>query len=106
MSNPFQLRWLQGWNFLIVFMEGKVQIEGQGFGICIRTPLLPGESPRSAADRLVLVEDQRRKSLRNSWIRGKDIAQKFDRPLTQLDQDKTDQPNTVVVVNHDFPVAV
>ena len=33
MSNPFKLHWLQGWSFQIVLMEGKVKIEGYGFGI-------------------------------------------------------------------------
>jgi hypothetical protein len=47
-----------------------VQVEAHGFGICLRTPLLPGESPVVAADRLVLAEDQRRRALHNAWLRG------------------------------------
>ena len=54
MINPFYVRWLQGWTFQLVLMEGKVQVEAHGFGICIRTALLHGETPQGAADRLVL----------------------------------------------------
>ena len=70
MSNPFRIRWLRGWTFQIVFMEGKVQVEAQGFGICLRTALNPGESPTAAADRLVLAEDRRRRALYQAWIKG------------------------------------
>ena len=63
MTNPFRLRWLQGWVFQVVFMEGHVQVEAHGFGICLRTAVLPGESPQTAADRLVLAEDRRRRAL-------------------------------------------
>jgi hypothetical protein len=70
MTNPFHLRWLQGWSFQTVLMEGHVQIEAYGFGIRLRTPLLAGESPRSGADRLVLQEDRHRRSLYHSWRRG------------------------------------
>ena len=73
MSNPFSVRWLAGWTFQTVFMEGCVQVEAHGFGICLRTPLLPGESPVVAADRLVLAEDQRRRALHNAWLRGNRI---------------------------------
>ena len=45
-------------------------MEAHGFGICLRSPLLPGESPIVAADRLVLAEDQRRRALHNAWLRG------------------------------------
>ena len=58
MANPFSVRWLAGWTFQTVFMEGHLQVEAHGFGICLRTPVLPGESPLSAADRLVLVADR------------------------------------------------
>jgi len=64
MANPFSVRWLEGWTFQTVLMEGAVQVEAHGFGICLRTPVLPGESPVTAADRLVLDEDRRRKTLR------------------------------------------
>ncbi|MEY3751153.1 MAG: hypothetical protein RLZZ11_1453 [Cyanobacteriota bacterium] len=70
MSNPFSVRWLAGWTFQTVLMEGCVQVEAHGFGICLRTPMLPGESPVVAADRLVLAEDQRRRALHNAWLRG------------------------------------
>jgi hypothetical protein len=64
------VRWLAGWAFQTVFMDGEVQVEAHGFGICLRTPVLPGESPLSAADRLVLAEDRRRRALHNAWLRG------------------------------------
>ncbi len=70
MANPFRLRWLDGWTFQTVLMEGAVQVEARGFGICIRTTVQPGETPRTAADRLVLEEDRRRRSLHNAWLRG------------------------------------
>ena len=74
MSNPFRLRWLQGWTFQVVLMEGHVQVEAHGFGICLRTAVMPGESPQAAADRLVLSEDRRRRALHNAWLRGQDMA--------------------------------
>lgn len=70
MANPFSIRWLDGWTFQTVFMEGAVQVEAHGFGICLRTPLMAGESPITAADRLVLAEDRRRRSLHTAWLRG------------------------------------
>jgi hypothetical protein len=72
-TNPFSVRWLAGWTFQAVFMEGAVQVEAHGFGICLRTPVLPGESPLSAADRLVLAEDRRRRALHNAWLRGREL---------------------------------
>ena len=74
MANPFSVRWLAGWGFQTVFMEGQVQVEAHGFGICLRTPVLPGESPVAAADRLVLEEDQRRRALHSAWLRGQQLA--------------------------------
>ena len=71
MANPFNLHWLEGWHFAIVLMDGDVKIEATGFGICLRTSLLPGESPKTAADRLVLAEDRRRKTLHNCWLSRK-----------------------------------
>jgi len=70
MSNPFHVRWLNGWSFQTVLMEGTVQVEARGFGICLRTPVRPGESPTAAADRLVLAEDRRRRALHAAWLRG------------------------------------
>ena len=75
MTNPFRLRWLQGWTFQVVLMEGHVQVEAHGFGICLRTAVLSGESPQAAADRLVLAEDRRRRALHNAWLRGQDMHQ-------------------------------
>ena len=80
MANPFSVRWLAGWTFQTVFMEGEVQVEAHGFGICLRTPVLPGESPVTAADRLVLAEDQRRRALHNAWLRGQKLASPTEAP--------------------------
>ena len=55
----------------MVFVDGVVKIEAYGFGICLSTTLLPGESPGDAADRLVCEEDSKRKALHNSWLRRK-----------------------------------
>jgi hypothetical protein len=78
MANPFRLRWLDGWTFQTVLMEGAVQVEARGFGICIRTTVQPGETPRTAADRLVLEEDRRRRSLHNAWLRGQAMPKNAD----------------------------
>ncbi len=72
MKNPFYLHWLTGWSFQIVFMDGGPKIEAIGFGICLRTIILPQESPIEAADRLVLSEQKRRHALFNSWKRKED----------------------------------
>ena len=80
MANPFSVRWLEGWTFQTVLMEGTVQVEAHGFGICLRTPVLPGESPVTAADRLVLTEDQRRKTLRAAWLRGRNLPDQAGAP--------------------------
>ena len=95
MTNPFRLRWLQGWTFQVVLMEGHVQVEAQGFGICLRTAVMPGESPHAAADRVVLSEDRRRRALHNAWLRGQDMAQP-----TGVSTAKEDAPasNSLVVV--------
>ena len=70
MNNPFRVRWLKGWTFQIVLMEGDVKIEASGFGVCLRSSLYQGETPVSAADRLVLMEDKRRKLLHGFWKRN------------------------------------
>ncbi len=69
-KNPFLVRWLEGWSFQLVLIGGTVKIEARGFGICLSTSIEPNESPQSAADRLVLSEDQRRKSLQRLWTKG------------------------------------
>lgn len=91
MANPFRLRWLDGWTFQTVLMEGDVQVEARGFGICLRTRLLPGETPRSAADRLVLEEDRRRRSLHHAWLRGQTLAEQAD--LDRLPGARPDLPS-------------
>ena len=94
MTNPFRLRWLQGWTFQVVLMEGHVQVEAHGFGICLRTAVLPGESPHAAADRLVLSEDRRRRALHHAWLRGQDLTQ----PAEVLNKAEAPASNSLVVV--------
>lgn len=53
MANPFQLRWMNGWIFQTVLMDGAVQVEALGHGCHLRAALRPGETPMQAADRLV-----------------------------------------------------
>ena len=102
MTNPFWIRWLRGWTFQVVLMEGKVQVEAHGFGICLRTAMEPGESPQAAADRLVLAEDRRRRALHQAWINGQTMpTQGLDTP--PLDGALSDAPDSLVVVNE--PVA-
>jgi hypothetical protein len=79
-TNPFSVRWLAGWTFQTVLMDGAVQVEAHGFGICLRTPVLPGESPLSAADRLVLAEDRRRRALHNAWLRREALPSRATLP--------------------------
>jgi hypothetical protein len=93
MANPFSVRWLAGWSFQTVFMEGTLQVEAHGFGICLRTPVLPGESPITAADRLVLAEDRRRRALHNAWLRGQRLSTGEDLPaLSGAVADSEPQP--------------
>jgi len=70
MTNPFRVRWLEGWTFQTVLQGGQPTIEAYGFGVCLRGEIGLGESPIEAADRLVLEEDRLRRSLRNAWKRG------------------------------------
>ena len=67
MHNPFSIYWNKNWTFQIVHMEGGIHIEAKGLGVLIRKPLLATESPFTAADNLVYIEDKNRKSLFNSW---------------------------------------
>ena len=105
MTNPFRIRWLQGWTFQLVLMEGKVQVEAHGFGICLRTSVHPGESPRSAADRLVLAEDRRRRALHKAWIKGQALPRTVGSDLPPLDGAISEAPDSLVVVQQP-PVAV
>ena len=98
MSNPFRIRWLRGWTFQIVFMEGKVQVEAQGFGICLRTALNPGESPTAAADRLVLAEDRRRRALYQAWIQGQTLPSSNE-GQPQPEERLQKAPDSLVVVD-------
>ena len=90
MSNPFKVRWLMGWTFQTVFMEGAVQVEARGFGICLRTPLRHNESPTVAADRLVLAEDRRRRALHAAWLRGEKLSQATDQNQPMGDSSELD----------------
>ena len=101
MTNPFRLRWLQGWTFQVVLMEGHVQVEANGFGIRLRTAVLPGESPHDAADRLVLAEDSRRRALHHAWLRGQELPHPSDRPMTPAHEASDEQLVSLVVVEHD-----
>ena len=98
MTNPFRLRWLEGWTFQVVLMEGHVQVEAQGFGITLRTPVLPQEAPQTAADRLVLDEDRRRRAMRQAWLRGQDsIATNQESRYSNSDSEGS-IPDSLVVV--------
>ena len=82
-------------------MEGQVQVEAHGFGICLRTVVLPGESPRASADRLVLAEDRRRRALHNAWLRGQDLSRTSDSSSECLEPLKAQRPSSLVVVSQD-----
>ncbi len=99
MINPFYVRWLKGWTFQLVLMEGKVQVEAQGFGICLRTALLHGETPQSAADRLVLEEDKRRHALHQAWLKGLAILPDSN-ALPSPHDPATQPPDSLVIVHH------
>ncbi|MEC8214084.1 MAG: copper-binding protein [Cyanobacteriota bacterium] len=101
MKNPFRLRWLQGWTFQLVLMEGHVQVEASGFGIRLRSAVLPGESPQSAADRLVLSEDRRRRALHHAWLRGQELNQQAELPITTSQASSNETLVSLVVVEQD-----
>ena len=98
MTNPFRLRWLQGWTFQVVLMEGHVQVEAHGFGIRLRTAVLPGESPHAAADRLVLAEDRRRRALHHAWLRGQELSRSPEPSSTTKDNQEDSKLVSLVVV--------
>ena len=104
MSNPFRIRWLRGWTFQIVFMEGKVQVEAHGFGICLRTALNAGESPTAAADRLVLAEDRRRRGLYQAWIKGQTLPSACE-GQPQPEERLQEAPDSLVVVDNEAVAA-
>ena len=99
MINPFHVRWLQGWTFQLVLMEGKVQVEAHGFGICVRTALLHGETPQHAADRLVLEEDTRRHALHQAWLKGQAVPT-HPTELNSLAEKPGSAPESLVIVHH------
>ena len=98
MTNPFRLRWLQGWTFQVVLMGGQVQVEAHGFGICIRSAVMPGESPHAAADRLVLAEDRRRRTLRRAWLRGESLSVNEDSGASTNPTEEPARLRSLVVV--------
>lgn len=67
MANPFQIRWLAGWWFQVIHEGGRVLLEARGYGICLRRPLLAGETPRDVADRMIWQEDRRRRMIKAVW---------------------------------------
>ena len=87
-------------------MEGHVQVEAHGFGICLRTAVLPGESPRSAADRLVLAEDRRRRALHHAWLRGRDLPRPSELLVPALTDATSQRPVSLVVVEPSNPELV
>mgnify|MGYP001197392994 CR=1 FL=1 len=70
MSNPFYLDWTKGWQFTLFLQGGMPLVEGKGYGIIVQTKIFKGESPKETADRLILKEEIRRKSISNSWKRS------------------------------------
>ena len=82
-------------------MGGQVQLEAHGFGICLRTVVLPGESPRASADRLVLAEDRRRRALHNAWLRGQDLNRTSESSPELPLSEEHHRPSSLVVVNQD-----
>ena len=69
-SNPFFQSWNKGWSFLFFLEGGLAKIEAKGLGISIITNIEKGETPNESADRLIIKEQIRRKSLYNSWIKS------------------------------------
>ena len=69
-QNPFYIDWNKGWIFILFLDGGIAKIEARGFGISITTNIKKGESPKDSADRLILKEQRRRKSIYYSWVRS------------------------------------
>ena len=63
-------------------MDGETTIEASGFGICLRTAILPSETPSEAADRLVLDEDNRRHALQNSSKKDTFKSEKLNKEIS------------------------
>ena len=68
-SNPFYIKWNRGWSFYFFLEGGVAKIEARGYGISITSNIKKGESPIESADRLIVKEQRRRKSIYYSWIR-------------------------------------
>ena len=94
-------RWLQGWTFQVVLMEGHVQVEAHGFGIRLRTAVLPGEvlrallidlfSPRIVVAGLFIT----------AWLRGQELNQPTDLPTTSPQASSNETLISLVVVEQD-----
>ena len=69
-QNPFYLKWNKDWSFTFFLEGGKLMIEAKGLGIIIIRDILFGETPKEAADRLIIKEHRNRKSLYYSWKRS------------------------------------
>ena len=69
-KNPFYLTWNKGWSFILFLEGGVAKIEARGFGISITSSIKKGESPVESADRLIVKEQRRRKSIYYSWIKS------------------------------------
>ena len=76
-----------------------MQVEAHGFGICIRTALLHGETPQAAADRLVLQEDTRRHALHQSWLKGQAVPT-YSSELPDSTETSNTVPESLVIVHH------
>ena len=85
-------------------MEGKVQVEAHGFGICLRSALNTGESPTAAADRLVLAEDRRRRALYQAWIKGQTLPSACE-GQPQPEERLQEAPDSLVVVDNEAVAA-
>ena len=70
MNNPFYLKWNNGWKFTLFLHGGIPIIEAKGFGVIITSKVINGESPKESADRMILKEQIKRKSIYNSWKRS------------------------------------
>ena len=69
-NNPFYLQWNKDWSFTLFLEGGKSRIEAKGLGIIIVKDILFGETPKEAADRLIIREHKHRRSLYHSWQRS------------------------------------
>ena len=69
-NNPFYLRWNNSWTFTFILEGGLAIIKASGLGVTISKQINPGESLIESADKMILKEDMRRKSLYYSWLKS------------------------------------